>query len=104
MIGKVCSRCGRINCEEHKPKPWATKQGRGNRMRSGSREQRINRAVMLEHDGVCHVCHLPGSDQVDHVQPLFEGGSDGPENRRPIHSTPCHKQKTAEEAQRARNG
>lgn len=73
-------------------------------MRSGSREQRINRAVMLEHDGICHVCGQGGSDEVDHVIPLAEGGSDGRENRRPIHSTPCHKRKTAQEAQRARNG
>lgn len=72
-------------------------------MRSGSREQRINRAVMEKHDGICHVCNLHGADQVDHVIPLSEGGSDSMDNRRPIHSEPCHRLKTAREAARARN-
>lgn len=72
-------------------------------MRSGSREQKINRAVMEQHEGRCHVCGEYGSDQVDHVIPLEEGGSDGPENRRPIHSEPCHRIKTAAESARGRN-
>lgn len=72
-------------------------------MRSGSREQRINRAVMLQHEGRCHVCGEYGADEVDHVVPLSEGGADGAENRRPIHSEPCHRIKTAREAARARN-
>lgn len=72
-------------------------------MRSGSKEQRLNRAVMELHDGRCHVCGELGSDQVDHVVPLAEGGSDGMDNRRPIHSEPCHREKTAAEAARARN-
>lgn len=70
-------------------------------MRSGSREQKINRAVMEQHEGQCHVCGLHGADQIDHVIPLAEGGSDGTENRRPIHSEPCHRIKTAEERARA---
>lgn len=103
-VERVCSRCGRIGCVEHTPKPWASKQGRGNRMRSGSREQRVNRGVMAAHDGVCHVCGKHGADQIDHVVPLAEGGADGPENRRPIHSVPCHRAKSAAEAAKARNG
>lgn len=71
-------------------------------MRSGSREQKVNRVIMDKHDGTCHVCGLPGSDQVDHVIPLAEGGSDDMENRRPIHSEPCHREKSAAEAQRGR--
>lgn len=71
-------------------------------MRSGSREQKINRAVMERDEGRCHVCHLLGADEVDHVIPLSEGGSDGMENRAPIHSEPCHRIKSAEEAKRGR--
>lgn len=58
---------------------------------------------MVEHEGKCHVCGHHGADEVDHVIPLSEGGSDDKDNRRPIHSTPCHRDKTAREAARARH-
>jgi 5-methylcytosine-specific restriction enzyme A len=90
-------------CPDHPLKAWAGQTGRRNRMRSGSKEQRLNRAVMDLNEGRCHVCGLLGADQVDHVIPLAEGGSDGMENRRPIHSEPCHRIKTSEEAKRGRN-
>lgn len=89
-------------CPEHERKPWDGRTGRHGRMRSGSAEQRLNRLVMLRYEGRCHVCGGYGADEVDHVVPLSEGGSDGAENRRPIHSVPCHRDKTAAEAQRAR--
>jgi 5-methylcytosine-specific restriction protein A len=57
---------------------------------------------MLRDDGICHVCGLPGSDEVDHVIALAEGGADDDSNLAPIHSRPCHLQKTADEAERAR--
>lgn len=69
-------------------------------MRSGSREQKINRAVMLRDEGLCACGHL--ATQVDHVTPLAEGGSDDMDNRRAI-CTDCHKTKTQQEAARARN-
>lgn len=59
---------------------------------------------MERDDAICHVCGLGGADQVDHVIPLAEGGGDGMDNRRPIHSEPCHREKTAREAQRGRTG
>jgi len=71
-------------------------------MKSGSKEQRINRAVMEKYEGRCHVCGHMGADEVDHVDALSEGGPDTFENRRPIHSEPCHRVKTAEEAARGR--
>lgn len=57
---------------------------------------------MHKHDRICHVCGLPGADQVDHVIPVSQGGSDGMDNRRPIHSKPCHSEKTQREAREAR--
>lgn len=57
---------------------------------------------MSMHEGICHVCGRPGSDEVDHVIPLSQGGADTIANKRPIHSTPCHEEKTQREAQRAR--
>lgn len=84
-------------------------------MRSGSREQRINRGVMEAHEGRCHRCGELGADEVDHVVPLTVAARlpehrhlarsyiDSPENRRPIHSEPCHRDKTAEERARGRS-
>lgn len=57
---------------------------------------------MRKHNGICHVCHQPHADEIDHVIPLAEGGTDDDDNRRPIHHTPCHTRKTARERERAR--
>lgn len=102
---KVCSDpyCPNLQpCPEHTPKPWASSRRNKRPGRSGSREQKLNRAVMLHHDAICHVCGEGGADEVDHVIPLSQGGGDGMDNRRPIHSTPCHKEKTQREAREAR--
>lgn len=57
---------------------------------------------MEKYEGRCHVCGGFGADEVDHVIALEEGGPDTFDNRRPIHSKPCHVTKTAEEAARGR--
>lgn len=59
---------------------------------------------MARDNGICHWCGKAGADQVDHVIPLAEGGADDYDNRAPIHSEPCHREKTQQEAQRGRNG
>ena len=51
--------------------------------------------------GICHVCHRPLADQVDHVIPLSEDGPDTLDNLAAIHAQPCHEAKTQAEAQRA---
>jgi 5-methylcytosine-specific restriction endonuclease McrA len=65
-------------------------------MKGGEKER------MSSETGICHVCDRPGADQVDHVVPLAEGGTDTEPNLLPIHSEPCHRRKTADEAVRAR--
>ncbi len=57
---------------------------------------------MRKYAGICHVCGEPGADQVDHVVPIAEGGRDHVDNLRPIHSKPCHDDKTKAEGSRAR--
>jgi len=102
MIEKVCPTCGAIGCEEHKRKPWANSTRRS-KTRSGWSQQRRARHVLLIHSGKCGVCGLHGATQVDHIVPLSEGGSDDLDNLQPIHAIPCHRDKTAREAQRARS-
>ena len=104
-IERACVQCGAISdqsrCPEHRRKPWENSTRR-ERTVSGWEQQRRAERVMHQHDGVCHVCGRPGSDQVDHVIALEHGGSDTEENCRPIHSHPCHAEKTQREAQQAR--
>lgn len=55
--------------------------------------------VMALHGTVCHVCGMPGADQVDHVQ---AGDDHSMGNLRPIHDDPCHRLKSAREGVAAR--
>lgn len=57
---------------------------------------------MRKHGGICHVCGEAGANQVDHVIPLAQGGQDTLDNLRPIHATPCHRDKTQAEAKAGR--
>lgn len=57
---------------------------------------------MRRHHGICHICGEPFADEIDHVIPLAEGGPDTEANLRPIHSKPCHVNKTRAEAARGR--
>ena len=98
---------GRFCAEDHDDlnrQPWQTSKRRSHRDGSGWKEQAAAKRVMRRDRGVCHVCGKPGADQVDHVKPLAEGGSDTDENKAPIHRVPCHRDKTRAEAQRARKG
>lgn len=58
------------------------------------------RFIMNRDRGICHVCGGEGADQADHVIPLAEGGAHHTDNGAPIHSEPCHKNKTQDEARR----
>lgn len=101
---KVCATPGCPHfqpCPVHPPKPWATSTRR-TRTISGSAQQKRATRILTRHMRTCHVCGKPMADQVDHVIPLAEGGPDTDDNLRPIHSRPCHTNKTQAEAQRAR--
>lgn len=81
---------------------WA---GRGHQDRlgkSGWERQRDNDRTMRQHGGICHWCGQPGADRIDHVINLTRGGTDDESNRAPIHSSPCHEQKTQLEARAGR--
>lgn len=85
------------------PKPWADSKARrqANGLTLSSHAEAKRRARILRRYGaLCHVCHEPFADEVDHVIPLAEGGADDEDNLRPIHRRPCHEQKTKEERRR----
>lgn len=101
---KACSEAGCPNlqpCPDHQRKPW---DGSRRRTKVGSgHAQSKNRAYVFHRDGdICHVCGLPGANEADHVIALSEGGEDHIDNMAPIHSIPCHRDKTQAEAARAR--
>lgn len=85
----------------HERKPWERSTRRARLGVSGWQQQRDAQRILRLHSFTCHVCGAIGAMQVDHVQPIAEGGADTDDNKRPIHSA-CHKQKTAQEATRAR--
>jgi 5-methylcytosine-specific restriction endonuclease McrA len=61
------------------------------------------RTRILRRDrGICHVCHQPGADQVDHITPRAEGGDDSDSNLAAVHAHPCHAAKTANEQRRGK--
>ena len=104
---KICSHPECFNlqpCPDHARKPWEGSTRRDKVKLSGSAEQKRARYILQKHDTICHVCENPGADQVDHVEPLAEGGADHEDNLKPIHSEPCHREKTADEARRAIRG
>jgi len=90
-------------CPVHPKKAWAGSNRKDKTRLSGWAQQRRARMILVKHRGICHVCGEGGADEADHVEPLSEGGKDDETNMRPIHSVPCHRDKTAEEARRARS-
>ena len=71
----------------------------------GGRPWRRLRNEILRRDGfVCIPCKTQGriklATEVDHIVPMFEGGSDAKANLQAI-CTECHKAKTQAEAHRA---
>lgn len=103
-INRACVVCGKISnqarCPEHRTPTWHNPRRR-RATRSGW-EQQARAKRILAASTTCHVCGQPGADQVDHVIPLCEGGPDAEANLAPIHSRPCHAEKTSAEAARAR--
>lgn len=58
--------------------------------------------ILKRDDGICYICHQPGAEQVDHIIPRAEDGSDEDWNLAAIHGIPCHRDKTLAEAARGR--
>lgn len=58
----------------------------------------IRPEVFRIYGDICHVCHRPGANDVDHLE---AGDNHAIENLRPIHRFPCHARKSSAEGGRA---
>lgn len=58
--------------------------------RTHTRAQNEQNHRILRRSDVCHICGHPGSDAVDHVIPIAQGGADDLSNKAPAHhDVPC---------------
>lgn len=78
--------------------PMAWPPGTGKRI-----PERTRRRILERDAGICCVCHQPGANQVDHVVPRSQGGTDDDTNLAAIHDRPCHLEKTQRESAAARH-
>ena len=98
-------------CDEHKSSGWVDRRRLGDQYGGSARRagasagdlEAWKRAVRQRDMGTCYVCGEDGSDEVDHIVPVLEGGAlldlaNGGE----IHSDPCHRRKTSRELAKAR--
>ena len=71
--------------------------------RSSRADPRIRERILIRDKGLCHCARcletgaLKPAHQVDHVRPLWAGGTESDSNRCAI-NVECHKRKTADEA------
>ena len=75
-----------------------TRKDRSTRANRGRRWMKL-RAQVLARDPVCKACNRAAAEQVDHIQPLSQGGDDSYENLQGL-CVQCHQAKTQTEAQR----
>lgn len=97
-------------CDEHQNSGWVERRrGEDDRTtmdRLGITEtawQRLKAKVMRDQQGLCHWCGNAGATEVDHIMAVTLGGAKTDEsNLAPIHSDPCHREKTSRELVEAR--
>ncbi len=93
---------GNSRCEKHKHKAWNHKKSRHERGYGSDWEKRRER--ILKRDNYlcqCEECKdngwLTEANEVDHITPKAQGGTDDDWNLRAINNE-CHKKKTREES------
>lgn len=50
--------------------------------------------------GICQICRAPNSNEVDHIQPRYQGGTDAETNLRCVCNA-CHRAKSSSEGGRS---
>lgn len=98
---RVCPTPGCPNdqpCRTHARKPWTGTNRTNRTSTTGWRTKR--RRILARDRYTCYQCGQH-ADQVDHLTPVAEGGTDDPANLGAICGT-CHDRKTKAEAARGR--
>lgn len=90
-------------CEQHQRPAWRNRTKWSERYgMSWDTWLRLCKQVMERDERRCYICGGDGADQVDHIVPISEGGSQRDlGNLAAIHEEPCHKAKSQAEAARA---
>lgn len=87
------------------PKPWARPERFAKDNRKRGRAGMRDRAQVLADEPLCRLClelgKQVGSEVVDHIVPLSQGGSDERSNKQAL-CTPCHDEKSKRERAEAR--
>lgn len=98
-------------CDEHQPIPW---RGRDNKQArygiSSGTWRKLKRKVTERDNGCCYMCGIEQPDpddpdsephELDHIIPIFEGGSARSLDNLGLACTACHEVKSKAEAARA---
>jgi 5-methylcytosine-specific restriction protein A len=81
-------------CAVHPPRQrWDNSTRKQRRQGTGWEEQARHKRIMRRDGGRCYLCAGP-AQEVDHVTPLAQGGTDRADNLRAV-CKPCHAAKTA---------
>ena len=64
--------------------------------------KKLRTRVLTRDRWICQICNQPGAGTVDHIIPASLGGGDDPANLQAVHDQPCHRKKTAAEANAAK--
>ncbi|WP_454674853.1 HNH endonuclease [Achromobacter pestifer] len=90
-------------CDRHRPAAWSVKRGGSTKRITGRKLQRL-RAELFAAEPLCVECLRQGrvrlATQRDHKKPLFEGGTEEPDNVQGL-CDDCHEEKSLAERLRA---
>ncbi|HEY7821602.1 MAG TPA: HNH endonuclease signature motif containing protein [Acidimicrobiia bacterium] len=97
-------------CADHQRTGWVSDQRRGSRHQRGygAAWKRSRERVLIRDGRLCQPCKrrgvlTPDCNEVDHVVPKAEGGTDADANLQTI-CKDCHKRKTQQESRRGIGG
>lgn len=103
----------RGRCDTHQPIPWRGRDDKAARYGiSSGRWRTLKRAADRRDNGCCYICGLNRNDldlddpdvrdhELDHIVPIFEGGSVESLDNLGLACTTCHADKSKAEAARA---
>lgn len=89
-------------CDKHQPIPWvgrATAEERYGMSRGSMRA--LKRRVMQRDNGCCYICGAEGAEELEHKNPVSQGGARADLDNLGVAHTECHAAKTQAESKQA---